>query len=307
MQRELGRNLVVEAGYMGNHAVHLDLNRQFNFVPRQYLSTSPVRDNAVINSLTANVANPFADLIPGTSLNGTTVQRQQLLRPFPHFSSVTLQENNDGNSYFNMFQVRVEKRFSRGVQFLANYQYSKLIERRSRLNDFDPMEKRIAGEDRPQRFVTSISYDLPFGKRKLYGGWVINGIYSIQPGPAVSWGNVIYYGGDLNIDPRNVERAFDISRFNTNSAQQLQLNVRTFPSRFGNLRQDGVNNLDFSVLKDTHLNEGLTLQYRCEFFNALNHPTFVAPQLSPTSSNFGTITQQANVSRRIQIALRLLW
>ena len=81
IQRQLRQDTVLEVGYMGNHAVHLPVDAALNYVPRQYLSTSASRDQAVINNLTANVANPFAGLLPGTTLNGSTVARQQLLRP----------------------------------------------------------------------------------------------------------------------------------------------------------------------------------------------------------------------------------
>ncbi len=89
IQHELASNLVMELAYTGNHAVHLPIDRQLNFVPRQYLSTSPTRDQAVINFLTANVANPFAGLIPGTTLDGSVVARSQLLLPYPQFTGVT--------------------------------------------------------------------------------------------------------------------------------------------------------------------------------------------------------------------------
>jgi hypothetical protein len=334
-QRALGTNLVMEAGYVGNHTVHLPVNRPLNFVPREFLSTSGVRDLAAINRMTANVINPFAGLIPGTPLNGSTVRRSQLLGAFPHFAigdlianrtdgmpsnGVILEASNDGSSYFHMLQVRVEKRFSGGLQFLANYQYSKLIEQASRLNDSDlSLEKRIAAEDRPQRFVMSASYELPFGKGKpfaasagralnrLVSGWILNAIFVTQPGPPLNWGNVIYQGGDLNLNPRSIDGAFDTTRFNTNSQQQLDWNVRTFPTRFADLRQDGVNNMDLSVIKNTAITEKINLQYRCEFFNAFNHPAFDPPNLSPTNSNFGRITNQPNLPRIIQMALRLSW
>lgn len=320
IQRELGRNLVIETGYMGNHAVHLEVSRQWDFIPGQYLSTSPTRDQATINRMTGAVANPFAGLVPRTALNGASVQRQQLLRPHPQFTGVAESSRNDGSSYFHMMQVRVEKRYSAGLNLLANYQWSKLIEKRSRLNDFqDFLEKRIAAEDRPQRFVLSASYELPFGKGKalasgasgvanhVIGGWIINAIYTWQPGAPLNWGNVIYYGGDLKLNPRKVDGAFDTTRFNTNPAQQLAFNVRTFPTRFANLRQDGANNIDFSILKDFNIWERLKMQFRCEFFNGFNHPTFNPPGLNPAAGDFGKITFQANIARRTQLALRLVW
>ena len=308
VQRELWRNTVIEAGYIYNHGVHLDISRQIDFVPAQYLSTSPFRDQAVIDRLSANVTNPFAGLIPGTTLTGSTVQRQQLLRPSPQFTGITERTTPQASSFFHMGQVRVEKRFSHGFQLLGNYLYSKLLERRSRLNDVDPLpEKRISSDDRPQRFVLSLTWDLPFGKGKAIGGWTVAGIYTVQAGQPLGWGNVIYYGGDLKLDPRSIDRAFDITRFNRVSTEQLASNIRTFPSQFSTLRQDGVNNLDFSAIKNNRIAEKINLQFRCEFFNFLNHPTFNAPSLGPASSAFGTITSQANLARSVQMALRLVW
>jgi hypothetical protein len=320
VQRQLGANAVIEMGYIGNRGVHLEVNRERNFIPGDQLSTLPVRDQATINRLTSNVANPFAGLIPGTGLNGALVQRQQILRPFPHFTSVQEDSLNRGSSTFHMFAVRFERRFSRGLTLLGNYQWSKLIEWRSHLNPFqDFLEKRIAAEDRPQRLVVSASYELPFGRKRAYlsnihpvlnhviGGWVTNVIYTAQPGGPVDWGNVIYLGGDLGWNPSNVDRTFDTTRFNTIAAQQLDLNVRTFPTRFANLRADGVNNVDFSALKNFDVKEKLNIQLRGEFFNFFNSPIFNGPQLNPTNSAFGRITGQANIARRTQLALRLVW
>ena len=66
------------------------------------------------------------------------------------------------------------------------------------------------------------------------------------------------------------------------------------PSQFGTLRADGVNNLDFSAIKNMAVTEKLKLQLRGEFFNSLNHPAFNPANLSPTSTAFGAITSQAN-------------
>jgi len=321
IQRELGWNALFEIGYLYNHVVHLGIDRQLDFIPRAYLSTSRTRDQAAIDRLTANVPNPYGGLIPGTTLNGSTVQLQQLLRPFPEFTGITVQSGNEASSYFHMMQARIEKRFSDGLQLLVNYEFSKLIERRSRLNESDPLlEKRIATEDRPHRIVVSASYDMPLGRGKLLSasnpivnqiisGWILNGIYTAQIGPPLDWGNVIYLGGPLNLNPKGVGGAFDTTRFNTNSREQLDSSssIRTFPSRFGNLRQDGTNNIDCSVLKDTRITEKVTLQFRAQFFNFLNHPSFNPPELSPTSTNFGKILSQANLPRRTQMALRLVW
>jgi len=339
VQRELARNLLLEVGYMYNKGIRLLVDRNINGLPLQYLSTSPNRDQANIDRMTANVANPMAGLIPGTPLNGSTIQRNQLLRPFPQFANsstaptaaignsnaatttgIIQQALNDGASYFHALQVRLEQRFSNGLQFIANYQYSKLMEMRSRLNDFDPrLERRVATEDRPQRIVISSSYDLPFGIGRPHlssinrwanlaiGGWTVNGIYTYQIGAPLSWGNVIYSGGPLNLNAHNVDQSFDITQFNRVPAQQLDWNLRTFPTRFSSLRTDGVNQLDFSIIKAFRITERVAMTYRCEFFNSTNRPIFSSPNLIPTATNFGTITNQANQPRRIQMALRLVF
>jgi len=320
VQREMARNTVLEVGYMANKAVRLPVDYAANGLPMQFLSTSGERDQAVINNLTANVPNPMAGLIPGTGLNGGLVGRNQLLRAFPQFTGVTAQRLNDGSSHYHAFQVRFEKRFSSGFQMLANYQWSRLLERRSRLNELDPfLEKRVAAEDRPQRLVTSGSWEMPFGKGRKYGnavngltnqiigGWIVNAIVTLQPGAPLNWGNVIYLGGPINVDAHNPDRTFDTTRFNRVAAQQLDWNRRTFSSRFNDTRADGVNQIDFSVIKAFPIFERLNMTYRCEFFNLTNTPIFSGPQLAPTNTNFGLITNQANQPRRVQMALRLVF
>ncbi len=123
----------------------------------------------------------------------------------------------------------------------------------------------------------------------------------------LSWGNVIYYGGDLAYDPRNIDRAFDTTRFNTISSQQLASNIRTFPSAFSNLRPDALKNLDAALSKDITAKEHLAMQVRFEAFNALNRPQFSGPSLSPTTSSFGKITAQANDPRTSQTGSRIVW
>lgn len=329
VERALPARMVLELSYVGNHAVRLPAgstpagssNRQLNYVPAQYLSTSPLRDQAAISRLSAAVSNPLAGLLPGSSLNGSVIGLTSLLKPYPQFTNVFVSGDGAGGSFYHSLNVRLEKKLSHGFSVLANYSYSKLIERIRFLNDFDQRpEKRVSGDDRPQRFVISGSYQLPFGKGKLVntsngivdrviGGWVLNSIYTYQIGaPLSTWGNAIYYGGPLNNNPRQINGAsFDVTRFERASAAQLGSNVRTFPTQFGNLRIDGANNIDLSLLKNVRIVEKVSFQLRFEAFNAFNHPEFGAANLSPTSSAFGKITGQNNLPRSVQIGARLLW
>ena len=323
IQREISKDLVMEIGYMGSRGSKLLENRDLNFVPLEFLSTSPQRDQANINRLTANVRNPFAGLLPGTGINGTNVAQEQLLRPYPQFSGnggVRLDGQTSGWSNFHQMMVRVEKRYSSGFNFLANFSWQKMLEAVVRLNSADPnLEYRISDEDRTFRFIVSGSYELPFGRGKaigsnagpwanrLIGGWQITGIWNTQSGPPVEWGNVIYLGGDLAWDSQNLNNSFNRSAFNTVAAQQLDRNRRFFNTRFSSYRAAGVNNVDASVIKNVPITERVRFQLRGEAFNLINRPQFNGPNLSPADANFARITSQANLNRAIQLAARVVF
>src|SRR5262249_14660882 len=135
---------------------------QINSIPQQYLSTLPYRDQNVITLLSGSVSNPFAGLLPGTSLNGSTTTVRQLLAPFPDFpvddstafsSGVTERNATLGSCSYNSLNVRVEKRLSHGMSVISTYAWSKLIERDSWMNATDPLpEKRISPFDHTQHF-----------------------------------------------------------------------------------------------------------------------------------------------------------
>jgi len=172
----------------------------------------------------------------------------------------------------------------------------------------------------------------------LLGGWSMNAIYTVQTGAPILWMNgssnnpgdyplcaVATVAGACpngangvpqaattfpltNVDSRQVNgSSFDTTHFVTASGQQFQFHLRTLPTTFSNLRQDGINNFDASVIKRFVFTESTYFQFRMEAFNILNHPTFGAPNTQVTSSNFGLITTQANRARQLQIGLRFVF
>jgi len=166
--------------------------------------------------------------------------------------------------------------------------------------------------------VITGTYALPFGRgarllshangvvNAIVGGWTLNAIYLWESGAPLSWGNVVYYGGPLNPEPRNLTHAFDVTQFDRVTADQPNAyNYRTFSTMFNNLRSDGANNADLSMMKSFLITERVRLQYRFETFNSFNRPQFGAANTSPTSPAFATITSQANSSRQVQMGLRL--
>ena len=324
IQRELPGDSVIEVSYVGNRGVRQQVTKNLDALPDQYLSTSGVRDQTTINYLGAQVANPFYPLLPGTSLSGTTVARSQLLLPFPQFTAVNY-NTNQGYSYYHAMQTRFEKRFAHGFQSSVSWTWSKLMQATGYLNAGDAMpEKVISDQDRPNRVVVTGVYELPFGPKKyfggnmhgfaatLFGGWQLSGVYAHQTGQAIVWGNVLFNGSVQSIplptDQRTIYQWFNVnSGFNKVSAQQLASNLRTFSTRFAGIRQDGQNNLDMVLVKNFTIREGLKAQLRTDWFNALNHPQFLVPNVSPTSSAFGQVTGEWSSPRTIQFAFKLLF
>jgi Carboxypeptidase regulatory-like domain len=341
VQQQLTKNLLLEVVYVGNHGVHLPVAvTQINGLPRSLLSTSPTRD-AAENYLSNSVANPFAGL--ATSQNSATTTVAQLLSRYPQFplgyasgsySGTTgiLEDNlGVGSSYFESLNVHAQQRLSNNLFFTFNYIWSKLIEKDSWLNDTDAQpEKRISPSDHPQRFVIAASYLLPFGKDQKYdlhsrwanavsGGWHINSIYTFQVGAPITWvngssaapGDYVYLGGALNVDPRQVNGvAFNTAAFDTKSADALNYHIRTFSTTFPNVRADGINQFDASVLKRFSLpkaDERKYFELRFEGFNVVNHAVFAAPNTTATNAAFGTITATANLVRTIQVAGKIVF
>jgi hypothetical protein len=331
LQRQLPGQMVLEVAYVGSHSLHLPVTTQLDYLPRQYLATTPTRNTTVVNQITASVANPFQGLLPNsTSENGSTVQLDQLLLPYPQYpfpsppaspsNGIVMQGNGAGSSYYESLNVRLQKRLTHGLTVIQNFAWSAMIERIAYLNDSDPApEKRVSGDSRPLRETLAATYEFPVGRGRRFdlhsrigngvlGGWALNGSLALQSGPPLSWGNVIYLGGPLNFDPHQPNGdTFDLTRFNSVSAQQLEYNVRNFDTYFNNLRRDSTKNLDLSMAKRFVLGERKYLQVRFEAFNATNRVTFGAPQLSPTNAAFGLISTQANTPRRVQTGLRLVW
>jgi hypothetical protein len=313
IQHSFGKDWLLDVGYIGNHQVDLSNTAAVSSSPLiPFLSRSPLRDATVTNELSAVVPNPFAGLLPGSSLNGTTTTVATLLNAYPEFSGVSESVVPGGIAWFHMLSVHVLKRFSHGLQLNANFEHSRLLEDSGPLNAGDTkLWYGVPSADFPNHFVLSGSYLLPIksANRALdafIGGWMLNTIYVWESGAPLSWGNMIYFGGPLNNQPRNLTEAFNTSAFDTASADQPNAyNYRTFPTSFNNLRSDPTNNLDLSAIKNFRLTERVKLQYRFEAFNSLNRPQFSAANLSPTSKAFGTITAQANSSRVIQMGLRL--
>ncbi len=341
-QRELPGGFVVEAAYVGNYGYDIEILRDINALPNEYLSTDNARTaamNANNTFLTGSVANPFAGLIPGTSLNNTTVQRWQLLRPYPQFLDIRT-TNNDGKSWYHSGQFSLRKRFSKGYTLGVSYTYSNWKQATEYLNAGDAMPtKMISDLDVPHRLSLSAILELPFGKGRrwgsnasgfvngLIGGWQVQGVYTYQTGFPVPFGapdntraypattaDLFYNGGEIKIDDKTTDRWFNTDVFTsilngTSTNATPVYHLRTLPLRFDDVRRDSINNVDLSLIKDVLIKGDVRLQLRAEFINAFNEAYFPQPVSGATSSTFGQISasNQDNYARRAQIGVKLLF
>ncbi|MBL8236767.1 MAG: carboxypeptidase regulatory-like domain-containing protein [Bryobacterales bacterium] len=319
VQQELPQKFMIEVSYVGNRNTRLNINRNLNYTPAQYLSTSPVRDQNAINFLGQNFRNPFFGLNPIFGQNQT---RGSLLRAYPHFGNVTLNADPAGYSWYHSMQSRIERRMANGWTVQGSYTYSKAMEATEFLNVQDAMPyETVAALDRTHRFTGSGIWEIPFGRGRKFGsqmhraldfaagGWQLGGLYQHQTGAPLGFGNRIFNGDLKNIvlpeGKRGVDGWFNVDAgFNRVVAQQLASNLRTFPIRFSGVRGPTQDRWDFSLIKNFQITERWNTQFRAETFNAMNHPNLSDPNTDPTSSAFGTITGQDS-PRSWQMSLKI--
>ncbi len=317
VQRELPARIVADVAYVGNRGTRLGVDRNLNPVPREYLSTSPVRDQQTLDFLSRLVRNPFFGLpeFTGSGLSGVNTSVAQLLRPYPHFQDITV-TFPAGYSYYHSMQVSVERRMSKGFTIQSAWTWAKFMDGAGYLNATDDRtEKVISDQDFTHRFAVSGIYELPFGRGRtwfssmpkaadyVFGGWQLQAWYEGQSGEPLGFGNAIFTGNLADIPLPNNRRTelrwFNVDAgFNRNSAEQLVNNIRTFPSRFSGVRADGINNLNVSAFKVIPLKERLRMELSFETFNTLNHVQFGPPNTNPVNAAFGSITSEKGHGQR---------
>ncbi len=203
------KNVIFEVNYVGTKGTHLYFGGAgtINYLPISVESAS----SAQITALNTNVANPFYGIItnPASTLSSPTVQLSQLEKPYPQFTGLSGNDPPWASSTYHAIQVRVEKRYSNGLQILGTYVYSKSIDNSSETCGCttwlggttslqDPnnrsLERSESQYDIPQVLQFSYVYALPFGKGKQFGkswngfvdailgGWQTNGLWRFDDG-----------------------------------------------------------------------------------------------------------------------------
>jgi outer membrane receptor protein involved in Fe transport len=188
IQQEINKSMALQIAYVGSHGIHNMFDSSNQFDPNQ------------------PTLNGFNQINPATGLTYTENDR----RPFFDGIAQTLGVNyghpflwtqglrynaNEATSSYNALQVKLEKRFSHGVQFLSHYTWSRAMSHESYYFGINPRVGYGASYyNRPQAFVLAGNWDLPVGKGKalggnssraldyLIGGYAINGTVTVEAG-----------------------------------------------------------------------------------------------------------------------------
>ena len=298
VQRQLPKNMLLEAAYIGTKGTHLIARRNIN------------------------------PLIPQ---GGGTFQRQ-----FPGFGDITA-TGQDGSSTYHSFQFTFRQRIGT-ANIQAAYTFGKTLGNgddgaRFQTNIFrTPWNDRRrakgpANFDRTQRLALTFVQDLP---NKFTGGagklllnnWSFNGFFVTQTGTPLTVFNRTS-GIDLGGIATDVAGAFNsdvVAGASLVTDGSLRANLQNYVNksawslaprnRYGNsgrgmFRGPGQSNLDVSLFKDFRFKERFVTQFRTEFFNIMNLPNFGNPQLSLDNVSFGQISSTSVNARLVQFALKL--
>jgi hypothetical protein len=256
-------------------------------------------------------------------------------KPYPAYAGISF-IRSIGDANYNGLQVKLEKRYSNGVQFISSYTYSKCIDNGPGTNVGEggtfaqDAVNNLRGargpcsQDARHRYSLSGVYALPFGKGRPFlshlsrvedavlGGWQFNGILTLRSGQpftvvmssdianvgGTTWANAV---GNPNHGPQTIYKWFNTSAF-----------VAPAQYTFGNEGRDmvvgpPVNNLDFSLFKAFPITEQKSFQFRAELFNALNHTQLAQPAATLGVPTFGTISSTLHPARQIQLSLKFLF
>lgn len=308
-QRELPWNFAFEAAYVGNYG------------------------RGILAKIDLNAANEL-----GKSLPGNDNAARPLFAPFGRSASVTSYVRT--TTLYNSLQVKLDRRFSKGLLVTSNYTLSRAIDESDADNEFigTPANRALmrgrASFDRTHSFNSSFVWELPFGKqargfvKAALAGWQFTGIFTIQSGTPLDFTtNAV----DLRA-PGNTQRpnligeikvlgAFGPGQqylapaagvFETPAASLTNAaGVRYAP--FGNMSRNstingpGYWNLDSSLFKKFRFTERFGGELRADVFNILNHPNFANPNTSIVSPTFGQVTGLAGgyLSRLVRFGARV--
>src|SRR6266404_66944 len=307
LEYQLPHDTVLEVSYGGSRGLKL-----FAFYNGN--QTTPTADptEATAPRRPANNAAPGA---PGPC----TLATPDNCNPALDTGIGTFRSNTQSN--YNSLQVRLEKRYSHGLQYEAAYTFAHALDNASSaslgsVNNGDFRDQRFpnaeygnADFDVRHRFVFSYVYDLPFGRGRLFGknasgfvnqvlgNWQMSGVFSAATGNYYTATDIVSVsnsdcGGTVGfncarpnlVGNPNASPCVPGTLFNT--CAFADNNVQgTFGNAGRNIIQGpGYRTWDTSLVKQFPIREQMHLEFRAEFFNILNHTNFLFGQFGAISA-----------------------
>jgi hypothetical protein len=253
-------------------------------------------------------------------------------RPYPVFSGIINTAFLAGSSYHGL-QSTIEKRYAKGLSFLASYTWGHAIDDSGVFggDHQDMLNLRADRGNSPydvrHTFMYSFNYELPFGRDQhglsaaLVRGWQMNGILRLSSGlflsPTVGANNLNGSGFQRPDVVAGCKVKFD----NPTPTNWFNSACFTIPAQFtfGNGGRDiiegpGTHNFDFSVFRNVYLSRGevpKSLQIRGEIFNITNTPQFNNPNTTIGVATTGLISSAGSpssfqrIQRQVQLAVKL--
>jgi hypothetical protein len=331
IQRELPGGIASEIGFVGSKSTHLTTTTatiNLNALDPSLLSMG--------SALTQSVSNPFYQHGGAGVIGTANVQRSQLLLPYPTYSTISQQFDDNNKAKYYSLVAKAQKRFSKGMSLLSTLTWSRNWDEsgggpgntlnsgaKGPQNPYNmAAEYAFSNIDTPLRWSMALTYELPFAKgahgllKHTAAGWVVNAVSVYQTGFPLQISQATNFNSSFGYASQR-PNATGVSPVTSGSLEQRlsnYINPAAFSAApqftFGNLsrtidmRGPGQANWDLSVFKNVSISEKLKGQFRCEALNAFNTPLFYGPNVSFGSSTFGKITSQANFSRQLQLALR---
>ena len=317
LQREIFSRIVVDATFFTNFGHNHPVNRQIN------------RADARIgydagSAINQSVANPFfglpQNIVPGPLRNQRNVNVSQLIRPYPYYTDIELRGEGVGGQRYNAFQLKIQRPFANGFNFLLGYNYNR-GRAEEYYDDVDMFDQELGYQRDPlsgQTITLAGIYELPFGRGRKFGnempkgvdailgGWSISGIYRYLSGQLLSFRtNSAVVSGDPVLDNPTRERWFNTDAFSRLPAFTRRAN----PWDFDGLRGPHFSNLDVTLNKLVPITERLKLELRMEAYNLSNSFMGQNPVTDVNSGSFGRVTAQlvTHSGRELQYSLRLIW
>jgi hypothetical protein len=273
--------------------------------------------------LSQNITNPFfdylsPDLFPGAQRYQTTVTKGSLLRPYPQYGSLTINNVGDWRSRYEALQLRVQRTYAAGASILVAYNYNR-ERNESYFNDIQQYVNQVfwlGSNNARHRLTIAGTYDVPLGRGKkmggsmhpilnaAIGGWQVSGIYTYRSGEFLRMP-----GAEVVGDPF-IDNPGPAKWFNTDAFRVLpSFTPRTNPYQYEGITGPIFWNLDGTLSKIFPIRERYKLEFRFEAYNLTNSLMWANPNLSVGNSLFGRSTTQAvtNRGREMQYTLRLVF